>query len=371
MPDAMRARSPDFVLPVALAAALTLALAALGLQETAWTDYEAEAKPAVDRLRAGDLGGFLDALPAYGGSLLLRAPFAVAPNLWDGGGLAAFRLLSLPCLVAAAALGLLLWRRVEAAGGTRAVAVGALVLCAANPLTLMALEFGHPEELLGGVLCVGAVLAAGARRPLVAGALLGLAIANKPWAVLAVAPVVIVSGGLACECWPPRRRAPASSSPNAAGRQRHRLAGGGGRGRLRSDLQAVAGLVVPRRARRPGRGRADGLLLLALVLLLRCILDPWNIGYYELPFLLALIAWEVHARAGPPFVALTATLLCYLTLQGTSSIVSLDLQAAGFLAWSVPFAAAMLVRLAAPSWVEGRAVVSPAPLAAGGVASRA
>jgi hypothetical protein len=61
----------------------------------------------------------------------------------------------------------------------------------ANPLTLRALEIGHPEELLGACLCVGAVLLAGRERPLWAGALLGLAVANKYWALLAVGPVLL------------------------------------------------------------------------------------------------------------------------------------------------------------------------------------
>jgi hypothetical protein len=34
----------------------------------------------------------------------------------------------------------------------------ALLLAAGNPLTLRALEIGHPEELFGGVLCVAAAL---------------------------------------------------------------------------------------------------------------------------------------------------------------------------------------------------------------------
>jgi len=57
---------------------------------------------------------------------------------------------------------------------------------------MRALEIGHPEEVLEGVLCVAALLAAGANRAPLAGVFLGLAIANKPWAVLAAAPMVIV-----------------------------------------------------------------------------------------------------------------------------------------------------------------------------------
>ena len=62
--------------------------------------------------------------------------------------------------VAAAALGVWLvaeMRRRRRAPLARGVA---LALCVANPLTLNALEIGHPEELLGGALCVAAVLLA-------------------------------------------------------------------------------------------------------------------------------------------------------------------------------------------------------------------
>ena len=69
--------------------------------------------------------------------------------------------------------------------GTVAIVVG---LCAANPITLRALDIGHPEELLGAVLCAGAVLAAVRGRATLAGVLLGLAVANKAWALLASGP---------------------------------------------------------------------------------------------------------------------------------------------------------------------------------------
>ena len=78
--------------------------------------------------------------------------------------------------------------RPAALGGLDAHQVAALCLCALNPLTLHALEFGHPEELLGAVLCVWAVLLAQRGRAVSAGIVLGLAIANKEWALVASAP---------------------------------------------------------------------------------------------------------------------------------------------------------------------------------------
>jgi uncharacterized membrane protein len=66
-----------------------------------------------------------------------------------------------------------------------------VALVAGNPLMLQALSIGHPEELLGAALCVGAVLAALHKRPWLAAVLLGLAVGNKAWAVLAIGPVLL------------------------------------------------------------------------------------------------------------------------------------------------------------------------------------
>ena len=99
---------------------------------------------------------------------------------------------------------------------------------------------------------------------------------------------------------------------------------------------------------RPADRRLDGLLLLAFALLLRCLLDPWNTSYYEIPFLLALTAWEVHARRGPPLLSLAATALAWLTLTILPRHITPDMQSLAFLGWSVPLAAGMAVRLFAP-----------------------
>ena len=46
----------------------------------------------------------------------------------------------------------------------------------------------------------------------------------------------------------------------------------------------------------PDRNRDDVLGVLALVFLLRCMLDPWDLIYYHLPLVVSLAAWE--ARRG-------------------------------------------------------------------------
>src|SRR4051812_24692761 len=89
---------------LALALAGTALMAWMGLQGFAFSDYDREAAPAYLALLHGDLGSFLSLSPAYGGSLILRAPAAMLPALWDGGELAVFRAAAVPCLLAAVAL---------------------------------------------------------------------------------------------------------------------------------------------------------------------------------------------------------------------------------------------------------------------------
>jgi hypothetical protein len=375
-------------------------LAWLGLYGYGWNDYEVEAKPAFDALVHGHLSSFLQLAPAYGGSLVERAPFALIPGLWGGGELAVYRMVALPCLLAAAALGVWLLARMRAHGsGTLARAI-ALGLCVANPLTLSALEVGHPEELLGACLCVAAVLLAGRDRPLWAGLLLGLAIANKEWALLAVGPVLLTlpakrrlrclasagasvaavllpltlsaSGGFAASAgatastsstifqpwqiwWFFGHHGPPvyglfgmplvdyRTGPAWAGVISHPL--------IVAVGFALAGALWLRRGRSAhGVSERDALLLLALVLLLRCLLDTWNTGYYMLPCMLAMLAWEVSgASRRPPVLTLVGVVLPWICLHELSANGgNPDLQAVLFLAWTLPLAAALSLWLYAP-----------------------
>jgi hypothetical protein len=95
--------------------------------------------------------------------------------------------------------------------------------------------------------------------------------------------------------------------------------------------------AVVRRSR--GASRCDPLLLLALLLLLRCALDPWDNAYYPLPFLLALVVWEALEYARPPVLALAASGVVYLSTQNLfygPIGVSPDALAAIFLGAAVP-----------------------------------
>ncbi len=411
------------------AAGASAAMGWLGLYGFAWTDYEVEAQPSFNALTHGHVLDFLRLAPAYGGSLVERAPFAMLPGLWGGGQLAVYRMVALPGLLALAALGVWLCAQMRAAG--RPVLWRALVLgvCIVNPFTLQALELGHPEELVGACLCVAAVLMASRGRPVWAGVLLGLAIANKEWALIATGPVLLaLPGSVAAHhgrlgddgrpearvsgwarAW--RRQivclasagtagaivlaplvlassggfvaaARASATPQSTifqpwqlwwffgwhGPLVHGLFGVAKPGyrtgpawasTISHPLVVLVGLGVAMalglwRWRRTGTSRLserDALLALALVLLLRCLLDTWDTAYYMLPFLLALLSWESLGEGRwPPILTLSSTLLPWLALQFvTARGASPDLQAALFLAWTVPLSAVLALRLCAPN----------------------
>jgi hypothetical protein len=68
------------------------------------------------------------------------------------------------------------------------------------------------------------------------------------------------------------------------------------------------------RGGRGARHRDDALALLALLFLERCALDPWNLVYYHLPLVLALLAWEVRRDGRAlPVLSLGVTLAAWLS----------------------------------------------------------
>ncbi len=380
----------------------------LTLYGPGWNDYELEAKPAFEALVHGHVGEFLRLAPVYGGSLVERAPFALLPGLWGGGSLAVYRSVAVPCLLAAALLAVWLIARMRAAGRPRIDRAVVLILCVANPVTLTAFELGHPEELLGGCLCVLGILLAGApsvsvRRALAAGLLVGLAIANKEWALIALGPLLMAL--------PPGRRAICllAAGVTAGAVLAPLLLGSGGSfsagtgavasagsaifqpwqvfwffghhgalvhgalgnakpgyrigpswaGTISHPLVVLAGgalavgLLASTRGRRITTQRA--LLALTLILLARCLLDTWDTLYYPLPFLLAMLAWESGSTSRrPPLMTLLASALVWFGFHWLPERVSPDLQALAFLAWTLPLGAWLTVKLfAGPSPAPG------------------
>lgn len=388
----IRARENAFCLSMALLGAGVICW--LGLVGFAWTDYDNEAAPAYLALVHGHAGEFIAIAPAYVGSLILRAPFALAPSLWGGGELAVFRAVSIPCVLSSVVLGTWLVAQMRAADRSRLARGLVLGLCVASPVVEDALELGHPEELLGAVLCVAAVVAAQRQHASWAGLLLGLAVANKAWALLAIGPVLlaldarrlnalvvatVVAGivlapvGLAMLG---SGHAPAPGGMTATGGQfqpwqawwwlgehGHVVIGGDGHAKpgYRTAPGWISGITHPLivllaiplclaflRARR-GRAFGDELLLLALLLHLRCVLDPLNNVYYPIPCLYALLAWEALTRREPAVVTLGATTALWLVLHQLPRYdVSPDAQSIAYLALAVPAAAALALRVYAP-----------------------
>lgn len=369
----------------ALAGALTMSW--LALQGFAWNDYDNEVSAAFRALSAGDVQGFLSLAPAYGGSMVLRAPFAGVTAALGGGELAVYRAVSIPCVVALAVLGVSLVRRMGLRGRTTGARALVLGLCVANPITLRALEIGHPEELLGAAFAIGAVLAAVDRRTILAAVLLGLAIATKAWAVLAIGPVLLALPGrrvlalgiagaipiaVIAPIWlagSPETFVVSSATTGGTvfqpwdlfwflGRTGEVVIGGNGLPKpdgwrvppaWLSPLTHpfIAFLVIPvslawaRVHRAAARTNPEQLLaLLALLFFLRCALDPWNVVYYHLPFVLALLAWETLCRPErPPVAALSVTALVWVTFQTAPNWLSPDMQSVVFVVWALPLIA--------------------------------
>jgi Glycosyltransferase family 87 len=349
-------------------------------------DYNDDAGPPIDALAHGRIHEFLAARPVMGPfSLILRAPFTVIANFTARGGESHFyfddyRLGVLPCMVAAGLLGLWLARLMERRGASVFACAVPVVVCVVNPVSLRAVHFGHPEEVLGAALLAGSAVAAVERKPWTTAILLGLAITNKQWALIG-APVVltlavlahdrerlrkpaIALGAIALALVVPFLIVDASSlwhltralidirnspvwpanvwytfMPSLNGEEAQRWAPdlrhmpewlGLFARPLIFTLAVVLPLAYWRRLKEDLVGR--GLALLALVMLMRCALDPADNGYYHVPFLLALVTAD--ALTGRFYATAVACVLLQLptTLSPTAPDLSIY-----YLCWSVPF----------------------------------
>jgi hypothetical protein len=339
-----------------------------------WNDYGTEALPAYNALTGGHLWQFLKLSPAYGGSLEMRAPFAFLPSLWNGGPNAVYAAVAVPGLIAVGLLAVWIVARMRAIGQTRLARATTLTLCVFNPVTLYALQDGHSEELLGAVLVIAAVLCAQRCHALRAGLLLGLAVANKEWALLAVAPVLLALPARRLVCLAAATAVAAIfyiplMLPLLAGHGSLSQVGAvaaaqggaifqpwqlwwflGSHGHVVSDsfgvvkvgyrmapgwLSSVShplivAVSVPLTLLAARRGRRDAMLLLCLLLALRCALDTWDTVYYPLPFVLSLLAWESLSCRRPPVLSIAASLAVWLLFIEAPGRLSPDQMAAIF-----------------------------------------
>lgn len=367
----------------AACAAAVAASVALAYANGATGDYPSDAGPAIRALLAGRVGDALASQPIMGSlSVLVRLPFAALANATGGGDLAAYRLGCIPCLVVLALAGLALARAMGRAGLGRAPCAAAAALCLLNPLTWDALRLGHPEELLGAGLVMLAALWAVEGRSLAGGVALGLALATKQWALIAAVPIVAaaprervrlagVALGIVALLTVPVVVGDAQGFYGAS-----RQAGWAGQRvypfnalwpvaptddrviSVAGDVQVVTVRVIPTWLAhvihpaivllsvpltaaalfvRRRLSAADLFALLALLFLLRCLLDPVDNAYYHVPFLLALAFWEGLGRRRLPIFTLLASVAIWFAFYKATMADSIAFRNAVYLAATVPF----------------------------------
>ena len=348
-------------------------------------DYPEDAGPPMHALVTGHIGRFFAEQPLMGGfAILARAPFALVASLAGGGEAVVYDAGVLACVLALSAFAIYLVRRGE--GSPNRLLLVA-VLAVMTPAVRDAVVVGHPEELLGAVLSVTAVLLAG-RRSLWAGIALGLALATKQWAILAVVPVLmaaprgrrfaaaLAAAGTAIVLTLPlavgsfgayaRISGQAATSPTTTGRATvwflfahphhtplHLGPGfptvfttyhiAGWLAQLTHPMLVVLLTLLALAAWRRG---GDPLAVLALVFLERCVLDPVDNEYYHVPFLLALLAYEVVSRRRAiPVMTIAASAGLWVTFD------LLDYRGAApaltnavYLLWTTPIAVYLLAQ---------------------------
>lgn len=287
-------------------------------------------------------------------SLVLRAPFAAIGDALGGIRLE-YLLGAFACVWPLAVLALAVGAQARRRHSLLiAAATAAFVVLA--PSVTQAISVGHPEELLLAATATGGAWAAARSRAIAAGALTGTAIGTLPFGIAALIAaalatrasrattlaVAVLVGLLLVAPLPlsaphtylDRNREIANAQrvyPQSlwwwAGHDRalrvdlgggdvahttvRMLPGGVDRGTA-LIVAAGLGLAAAGLALARARGGAlgyDALALLAVLFLLRSAFDPKNLEYYLVPAIVALIAWEVLARARPPIVALAASAL--------------------------------------------------------------
>lgn len=370
----------------ALVLAGILALRAPGLG-----DYPTDAGPALRAIAHGDLSAFFSHQPAMGSlSLFVRAPFAAVAVALGDGEVGIYRWGSLPCLLAVAAVAVWLGRIALRHGSGRLAPVLIVALSLLNPLVHDALFYGHPEELLTASLAVGALLGACEGRPVLTGVLAGLAIASKQWALLILAPAVLmlerdrirallISAGVATAATLPmvvgsfsgfRHALHYVSHPqpvvtlftwlypfspqetfritNIFGDDRlteaHRLLGA--ESLISRPLIVVLGVAIPlivwwssgrRLAIKPA------LISMTIVFILRCALDPGSAGYYHVPILLTLLALDAFAGRRVPVTGLVCWAISYVVVGRFTTYLSVGATNAAYIAVTIT-ACGLLVR---------------------------
>lgn len=364
-------RTPVVVFGIGIAL-LSLYAVTIALGINSENDFIREAWRPYRLLAHGHVLGFLRTGPGYTGSLVLRAPLALLAAALGAGPHGTYIITALPCVVAPAFLaGWLSSERNAAAksqAGRRQRRVWPLDVFMLAPPAVLCINGGHPEDILGAVLCVAAALLARRGSVHAAGVTLGIALINKSWAVVAL-PLVIA-------LMPSDRRLRGFITTVAVAAavlvpvELIRMTGsggsgtglGGGTGTLflipqlwwffgRNSWAAreahyllviIAWAVtaawwwsrIHRKRERPTAAAA--LLMLALVFFLRASLDPWDNGYYYAPFMLAVMTYE-DGRGGFPVLswAYAIMLVIFVPISGVLRGLGQNGHAAVFAVWAL------------------------------------
>jgi hypothetical protein len=377
------------------AAAMLAASAILSYNARSWpSDYPGDAGDPINALIHLRLHDFLAARPAMGPlSLVVRAPFAALSLLTEGNDPFhlyndAYRFGVFPCLVAAGALGLWLARLMRDRGSPAIECFAVAALCVVSPSVLDALRLGHPEEILGGTLACAALVFGLRGHAWVALTLAALTVVNKQWGVLVLIPVAltlqpkqlrrglpVMLGTIAAlaipllvvnahSLWhslramadirhtfvlPPNIWFPFTQHSDAGFDPGHNhmpdWLGLVARPLLIAICVAVP-LLLAHRARQDPLRRLPAVL--ALVLLLRCMLDPLDNSSYHVPFFMAVIT--MSALAGSLAPTLVATVAIWLMRRFAE--ISPEATAVYYLCWTVPFAVYLAGRAYGIDWIE-------------------
>lgn len=359
----------------------------MALSNTSTGDYYLDAATAIRPLLHGDLAAYFAAHPLVGPfALLVQIPFAAIGS----SHLAEFQWATIPCLLAAAGLGLYLAELSRRRGVGRATQTLLPLLCLLNPVTFEAIRLGHPEEILTAALAVGAVAVASQGHGVRAGILLGLAIASKQWAVMALFPTLMAlpsrrlrtsilafvipaalmlpgmiaapdsfflaqtsaaSGGRIGSIWSAWYAATPEVAMHLNGTgltaHVHRLPAW--LAALTHPLVALLTFAIPLAIwLRSGRFRisgAEAMALLALLALLRCVLDQNDNFYYHLPLLMALFGWDAFASERLPLRGLAGSAIALLFWRWSENLGNLQTFNAVYLAVIVFAAIAIATQL--------------------------
>jgi Glycosyltransferase family 87 len=347
--------------------------------------------PPLDALIHGHLGDFFSTQPFMGSaSLFLRAPAVWLADRLGGDELWQYRLGSLACMLVAAAFVWLVIRLMQRRGQGPWAQAAVIGLILVGPLTTKALYWGHPEELMAAALSVGGVLLAAYRRGLLAGVALGVALATKQWAIFAILPALMVAGdqrkrllaggGLAVAVFAlpmligdPTHFFKQNLSAGTGGDNvtptnlwwpfHYPSSGqiqGGGVGLeysvphlIRETARPLMlllglGLSLLYWRRNPGRHPYDVLQLVALLFLLRCVLDPQTFSYHHLPFLTSLVVFEGLRRRGLPWASLVSAGALWFIARYVAPNPDSDLLNFAYLAWALPTVGYLSVLCFAP-----------------------